>query len=144
MYDTVLVPTDGSAGARGAIEEACDLAAMADASVHGLYVVDTRDYSALPESTWVTLEEDLEAAGDAALATVDEVAAERDVEAVTTLRHGVPHAEILDYAEDVEADVVVMGTHGRSGLDRVLLGSVAEKVIRSTEVPVHVVRLEAP
>ena len=61
---------------------------------------------------------------------------------VTETREGVPHDTILEYAEEADVDVVVMGTHGRSGLDRYLLGSVTERVVRSAEVPVLTVRME--
>jgi nucleotide-binding universal stress UspA family protein len=55
--------------------------------------------------------------------------------------HGTPHTAILDYAEEHGVDLVVMGTHGRRGFDRFLLGSVTEKVVRTASVPVMTVRV---
>ena len=65
------------------------------------------------------------------------------VTVVTAMRRGSPVDEILSYVEGEGMDVVVMGTHGRSGVSRFLLGSVAERVIRRSPVPVHVVRVES-
>lgn len=65
---------------------------------------------------------------------------ERDIPVETDVRRGNPHREILDYADEHAVDLVVMGTHGRTGLDRYLLGSVTEKVVRLSNVPVLTVR----
>ncbi|MFB6217087.1 MAG: universal stress protein, partial [Candidatus Aenigmatarchaeota archaeon] len=65
-----------------------------------------------------------------------------DVETVTKVVSGVPHSEIKRYVEDNDIDLITMGSHGRSGLDRLLIGSVAEKVIRTTDIPVMTVPVE--
>ncbi len=109
--------------------------------VHGLYVVDTRDYSTVPESTWLSLREELESAGEEALAAVERRAAATGVPVTTAVSRGVPYEEILEYAARNGVDVVVMGTHGRTGVDRFLLGSVTEKVIRRATMPVLVVNI---
>jgi len=62
------------------------------------------------------------------------------VDVTTTVRAGYPHEVILDYAETEGIDLIVMGTHGRTGLDRYLIGSVTEKVVRLSDVPVLSVR----
>ncbi|MFB6106575.1 MAG: universal stress protein [Halobacteriaceae archaeon] len=142
MYRTILVPTDGSDGAQRAIQEAVSLADLTGATVHGLYVVDTRDYNTLPESKWVSLQDELRAEGERALDAVQAAAEDADVAVETAVVRGVPHEEILDYAADHDADLLVMGTHGRTGFDHFLLGSVTEKVVRRSPVPVHVVRLD--
>jgi len=66
-----------------------------------------------------------------------------DVPLETTTVEGSPAREIVDHAASIGADLVVMGTHGRSGVDRLLLGSVAERVVRSSPVPVLTVRVDA-
>ena len=142
MYGRILVPTDGSDGSRRAIEEAVGMAELTGATLHGLYVVDTRDYNTLPESKWLDLEDELRAQGEDALDVVRD-AAESGVEVETRIERGIPHEEILAYAEAEGIDLVVMGTHGRTGLDRFLIGSVAEKVVRSADVPVLVINLGA-
>ena len=142
MYRDILIPTDGSEGARRAIREAVDLADLTGATLHGLAVVDTREYNTLPESKWARLRADLDAEREADAAVVREAAEAADVDVVTAVRRGVPHQEILSYVEETDCDLVVMGTHGRTGLDRMLLGSVTENVVRASRVPVHVVRID--
>ncbi|AKH97063.1 universal stress protein [Halanaeroarchaeum sulfurireducens] len=139
MYDTILVPTDGSPESLTAVDEAADLASALDADLVALYVVDTRDYATLPETKWVTLAEELEQAGERALAKVEKRADEHDVPVSTTVVRGVPHESILEYADEAGADAIVMSTHGRTGIDRFLLGSVTERVIRSADLPIVVV-----
>jgi nucleotide-binding universal stress UspA family protein len=142
MYDRILLPTDGSPGVETAVEQALDLATLSGGTVHALNVVDTRDYSTLPEGKWLTVESEFEQRGEAAVEEVADAAAHRDVPAETAIERGLPHETILEYAADHDVDVVVMGTHGRSGLNRFLIGSVTEKVIRSAHVPVLVVRID--
>lgn len=142
MYERILVPTDGAASTELAIEEALDLAELSGGTVHALYVVDTRDYNTLPEAKWLDLASEFEDQGEQAVATVAERAEERGVPVETAVERGLPHESILAYAEQREMDAVVMGTHGRTGLNRFLIGSVTEKVIRSSDVPVLVVRIE--
>lgn len=142
MYTQILVPTDGSEAATAAVRAAVDLAALTDATLHGLYVVDARDYNTLPESKWIGIEAALESEGEAALATVTDTAEAAAVPVRTRIRRGVPHREILDYAATEGIDLIVMATHGRTGLDRFLLGSVTENVIRGSSVPVHVIRAD--
>ena len=61
---------------------------------------------------------------------------------MTAVRRGDPHETIIEYADDVDADVIVMGTHGRTGLDRRVLGSVTERTVRLSDVPVLTVRAD--
>ncbi|MFB6184632.1 MAG: universal stress protein [Haloarculaceae archaeon] len=141
MYRHILIPTDGSDRARKAINEAVSLADLTGATVHGLYVVDTRDYNTLPESKWLSLQDEFEAEGEAATEVVRSEADAAGVDVETSIVRGVPHEAILDYVTDNDVDLIVMGTHGRTGFDRFLLGSVTEKVVRRAPVPVHIVRI---
>jgi nucleotide-binding universal stress UspA family protein len=141
MYETILLPTDGSAGSEAAAEHAGNLAETYEATVHVLSVADSRNRFESPSSgiapeAWAESErERAEAAIDATAAALPpEIAVERVV------REGVPQTQIVDYAEEAGVDVVVMGTHGRTGLDHYLVGSVAEKVVRTSPVPVLTVR----
>lgn len=142
MYDTVLVPTDGSAPATVAAEHALDLAAATGAPVHPLSVVDATDLG-LTTTADLELEEvrsSARSAAEQAVADLADRADERGVAATTAVRVGDPPREILDASETMEADLVVMGTHGRTGLAHVLLGSTAERVVRRATVPVLTVR----
>jgi len=135
MYDDILLPTDGSAGMEDVIDHAVELAEIHDATVHGLYVVNTASLTDLPmESSWDGLNEALEKEGQTAIAELERRAS--DVDLQTEIIDGSPSKEIVQYATDEGCDIIVMGTHGRSGVNRLLLGSVAERVVRSGTVPV--------
>ncbi|MDG5818850.1 universal stress protein [Natronococcus sp. A-GB7] len=78
-----------------------------------------------------------------ATSVVESIAGEfGDVDTVATVQVGKPYEAILEYVDDHDIDMIVMGTHGRSGLDRYLLGSVAEKVVRMSDVPVVTIRAD--
>ena len=141
MYDEILVPTDGSAAAERSIDEAIELAVATDARLHALYVVDTRTLSGLPSAQGSTIEQALEAQGDAAVEGVRDRAEAAGLSVTTTVAVGNPATEILAYADDAPVDAIVMGTHGRTGVDRFLLGSVTERVLRRASAPVLVVRI---
>ncbi|QSG14282.1 universal stress protein [Halapricum desulfuricans] len=165
MYQDILYPTDGSGGATAALEHVGDLADKYDATVHVLYVLDTSqpglglgedpDKEHAPgmighpdgEGSGMVGErethEELHARQQEYGETVVETVADRleGVDVETAVRTGTPHETILDYAEE-NADMIVMGTHGRTGLDRYLLGSVTENVVRMADVPVVTVRAE--
>lgn len=142
MYEKILVPTDGSKGTNEAVEHALDIADKYDATVHALYVVNTSAYSTLPaDSNWESITAALEEEGEQATAEIAEMMESSEVDTVTEVEEGVPHKAILEYADDNGADLIVMGTHGKTGLDRFLLGSVTEKVVRASETPVLTVRM---
>ncbi|MFC7154221.1 universal stress protein [Halomarina halobia] len=137
MYDTILVPTDGSNGARVAVEEAFDLAEIHDATVHVLYVVElvyTYDFDP------GRLLEQLRAQGERSTREIADAGEERGLDVVTAVERGTPHEVIVNYADEHGVDLVVMGTHGRRGVRRALLGSVTERVLRTADVSVLVTR----
>ncbi|WP_205628411.1 universal stress protein [Haloprofundus marisrubri] len=147
MYDRILVPTDGSEGVERAICHALDLAEAHGATIHAIYVVNTASYAGLPmESSWDGIDEMLRSDAEAALEDVRRLADERGVSVEAAVVDGSPSREIVSYAEREGCDLIVMGTHGRGGIDRLLLGSVAEKVVRGSNVPVLTVHVadEAP
>ncbi|MFC7134965.1 MULTISPECIES: universal stress protein [Salinibaculum] len=140
MYDDILLPTDGSPGMSSVVDHAVSLAETHDATVHGLYVVDTVSLADVPmETTLEGVNRALREEGEAAMEDLQQRADGVDVE--TTIIEGSPSREIVHYAEDTSCDVVVMGTHGRDGVSRLLLGSVAERVVRSSPVPVLTIRV---
>ena len=138
MYQRILLPTDGSEVADHAVDHAVALALQFDASLDVLHVTDV---SALPlDAHAESLVRAIEEEGREAVEEITERASRRGVGSVTgAVREGSPHRAIIDYAEENDCDVVVMGTHGRTGLDRYLLGSVTERVTRLADVPVLVV-----
>lgn len=138
-YDDVLIPTDGSEAASGAIDRAVALAAAFDATLHAVSVVD--DTSLGLDVRSATASDELEANAEDAIADVADRAAEAGVERVEerVLRGRVAQT-LLEYVEDSDIDVVTMGTTGRGATERVLLGSVTERLVRSSPVPVLTVR----
>jgi nucleotide-binding universal stress UspA family protein len=142
MYDRILVPTDGSADTERAVEHAVDLAAAHDAELHAVYVVNAATFAGLPmETSWEGIDDVLRGEGESALDRVESIAAERGVPVTARLLEGSPSRRIVEYAEEEGCDLVVMGTHGRGGIDRLLLGSVAEGVVRACSVPVLTVKV---
>ncbi|MFB6135741.1 MAG: universal stress protein [Halobacteriaceae archaeon] len=137
MIQTVVIATDGSASVERAVDVALDLARRFDAAVHALYVVDEGEVESSPEALRDEMRTALERRAEEALDAVEE-RAERDLQ--TAVRSGRPAAEIGAYAQEIDADVVATGTRGRHGENRFLLGSVAERVVRTCPVPVLTVR----
>ena len=141
MFDSVVIATDGSRSVGRAVDVALDLAGRFDATVHALYVVDEGDVEAAPAEVRDSLREALETRGAEAIAEVEDRA---PGEVVGVVRAGRPPQVIADYAREHDVDLVAMGTRGRHGEDRFLVGSVAERVVRTCPVPVLTVRqLEA-
>jgi nucleotide-binding universal stress UspA family protein len=137
MFDQIVVATDGSDSVRRAVEVATDIAARFDADVHALYVVDAGEVESSPERVRDELREALRERGDRAL---DEVVEATRGTVTTAIREGSPAAEISAFAREHDADMVAMGTRGRHGENRFLIGSVAERVVRTCPVPVLTVR----
>ena len=141
-YDRILVPTDGSDGVERAIQHAVEVAATNGADIHGLYVLSTDAYAGLAmESSWESVDRLLREDAQEAVERVRKIAkmVDGDLSIETAVVEGKPSREIVRYAEEVDCDLVVMGTHGRGGIDRLLLGSVAESVIRASSIPVTAV-----
>ncbi|MFD1634972.1 universal stress protein [Haloplanus ruber] len=141
MYDAILVPTDGSEGVDRTLDHALEMANNHDATIHALYVIDRRFELAADEDRDDLIAR-LTERGEAAVATVAERAEAAGVDAVTDVREGVPYKTILGYADEAAVDVITMGTHGRTGRDRLAhLGSVTERVVENATVPVFVVNI---
>jgi nucleotide-binding universal stress UspA family protein len=140
MYDTILVPTDGSDGAAAAAAHAVDLAKIHGATVHALYVVDVRMSPISANMDHDEVIELVDESGDRPTAAVLDRAERAGVPTVEAIRLGVPHRIIREYAEGEGIDLVVMGTHGRTGIEHALVGSVTERVVRTLDVPVLTIR----
>jgi nucleotide-binding universal stress UspA family protein len=140
MYETILLPFDGSEGAVAVLDHAAEIARWADATVQVLYVADsTRDSVTVVEGTTVDA---LERAGEETVETAAAALERRGVAHETDVVQGNPAPTIVEYAARYDHDLVVIPTHGREGLSRRLVGSVAEKVVRLCSVPVLTVRMQ--
>ncbi len=139
VFKKILVPTDGSKYNRAAVRKAMELAKLSGGTVTALYVVDQTIFRNIPMDTAVVnVYEILENEGMEALAFVEELGKEYGVKVETDLSEGVPVKMILEKSEDY--DVIVMGSLGRSGVSRLLMGSVTDKVVRASSRPVMIVR----
>ena len=142
MADRVLVPVDWSEQA----EAACDLVfeEFPGATMVLLHVINPAEagfstQAAIPSASEDWYDQEKERA-EALFDDIEERAAERGVEVERELQVGRPTTTIVEYAEDNDIDHIVMGSHGRQGVTRILLGSVTETVVRRSPVPVTVVR----
>ncbi|AKH97488.1 universal stress protein [Halanaeroarchaeum sulfurireducens] len=145
MIDEILVPTDGSENAQRALDHATLLARAFDATVHGLYVINftyAADFEGGIDSE--SVHGALEREGRNALDDVETGCEDAGVDWTTEILEGRTSVRISNYAMTNDIDLIVMGTHGRSGISRLLLGSVTEAVIRQCELPVLTVPTDAP
>ncbi len=140
MYDRILIPTDGSDAATTAARAAIELARWFDADLHAIYVVELEPFPVVFDDAM----SELARHGNETLDTIADWAYDANVETTTTVvENGEPvHEAIIDYTDDHDIDLTVMGTHGRTGVGRVLLGSVAEQTLRKSSVPVMTVHSE--
>lgn len=137
---SIVIATDGSENTQKAISYGIKLAKLSGATVHALHVVDT---SSVTQSWTVGREimnEVLKEDGLKAISKVKKYGETLDIEVNEVLLEGHPSSEIIKFAENNGIDLIVMGTLGKTGIDRFLMGSVAEKVVRQSKVPVLVVR----
>jgi nucleotide-binding universal stress UspA family protein len=137
MFETIVIATDGSESVQRAVDVALDLARRFGATVHTVSIVDTDEIESSPERLQDEMERALKEQAEAALS---DVAASTDLDVTTSVRVGRPAAEIREYAEAHDADLVAMGTRGRHGENRFLIGSVAERIVRTCPMPVLTVR----
>ena len=135
MYREILVPTDGSDNAAKAMEHAIALAEGTGARIHVVNVINTRWYDLSIDSARRPLESDRESFID----DLVEMAEGTDLDIVPEVLDGTPAREIINYVVRNDINLVVMGKRGRGDLENLLLGSVADYVVKHAPVPVHTV-----
>jgi len=145
VYDKILVPIDGSPTSARGYEEAVALARALGSRLVVLHVIDAFPVAVemVPATTWQEISDGLRQRGETLLGAAKETAASHGVSTETRLVES--RAErvadtIVQEASDAGCDLVVMGTHGRRGFNRVMVGSDAELVVRHCPVPVLLVR----
>jgi nucleotide-binding universal stress UspA family protein len=148
MYARILVPVDGSPTSKRGVAEAVKLAALTGGRIKFLHAIDMLSFAAVPEfgmTATPQLLDKLREGGLAILAGAKEVAAKAgigcDAALVDNLTGRVCEL-VIDEAKTWDADLIVIGTHGRRGVGRLLLGSDAEQIVRLSPVPVLLVRAE--
>lgn len=147
MYKRILLPTDGSDNSKRAGKHAIWIADASGADIVVLNVVEPYypQISALPNFR-ESLYDELRDEGEKAVQTFREDLEIsqcngicKNIELTTKIKEGKPYLEILKSIEDEDADLLVIGASGRHGLDRFVLGSVTERVLRESKIPVLVV-----
>jgi nucleotide-binding universal stress UspA family protein len=139
LFSKILIATDGSKYSQGATVKSLEIARFHKAKVYALYVIDLRALTTVngmpaPNNIYLILEEE----GKHAVGQVKEMAGDLPVETFVLAGH--PADTIVQFAKDNGIDLIVTGTLGKSGIEELLLGSVAEKVIRHAPCPVLVVK----
>jgi len=142
LFKKILVATDGSEQAEKAAAYGIDIAKATGAEVYALYVIST-EHAGTARSVmgWTdAFEEYLANKGGVATGYVENLGKEAGVKVEPVYLKGVPAEKILEYAEESGIDLIVMGTQGLTGVQRFLIGSVAENVLRHSKVPVMIIR----
>lgn len=138
IFQKILVPTDGSESNKTAVREGMDLAKLTGGTVTALYVIDQSVYANMPmDSAVANLYETLKAEAEAAVNYVRNRCDREGIACNAVIVEGVPAKTITAMAN--EHDLVVMGTMGKKGMTKLLMGSVTEKVIDKAECPIMVV-----
>jgi nucleotide-binding universal stress UspA family protein len=137
----ILIPTDGSDCSLRAAEIGISLAKILGAEIFAIYVIDTMILEELTRSMGKRdIEKELEEKGERYLNHVIDSAKKEGLKAETILEKGEPYDQIILYAKTKHIDIIVMGTYGRRGTKRILIGSVTGRVIEYSACPVLVVK----
>jgi universal stress protein A len=142
----ILVPTDFSEYSDKALQEAIDIAKQYKAKIHLLHVIElvihcTVDYCLDPQTITEVERETINASKKMLQDQENKFPEGRAVEVIPDIRKGAPYEEILKFQEENNIDLIVIASHGQTGLLRFLVGSVAEKVLRHSKGPVLLVRV---
>jgi nucleotide-binding universal stress UspA family protein len=143
LYRKIMIATDGSEQVKEAVDTAVEFSRLSGAKLYAVYVVATGGYTTgHPRDTgWEkAMKEHLIAEGKEAIAYVDTLGKAASVNVESVLLEGKPAEEIVDFADKNDIDLIVMGTLGRTGLQKFLLGSVAQNVVRHSRKAVLVVK----
>jgi len=142
VFTNIIVAIDGSEASRRAFDRALVIAKAGNASLHAVYVVETGLFSSLPADNTVEIMYNvLQKEGEFVLAKAKEQADAAGITLTTHLKFGHAGSEVITLAEKNKADLIVVGSHGKSQTDRLLIGSVSTFVVTHSKVSTMVVRL---
>ena len=138
----ILIATDGSETAEKAANFGIQIVRLSGAKVYAVYVIDTTPYYSIPlDQIWSKeVYEQLEQMGNEITSNVEKTAKAAGLEAESIVLKGDPAARIVNFAEEQSVDMIVVGSHGIGGFERLVIGSVSEKVVRHAKIPVLVFR----
>jgi nucleotide-binding universal stress UspA family protein len=141
VFTNILVAMDGSEASQRALSQAVDLAKLCNAKLHTIYVVETGLFSSLPmEGTVEIMYSVLEKEGDEVMEKAKVYATGKSITVITHMKQGHAGSEILALAEEEKSDLIIVGSHGKSNTDRLLIGSVSTFVVTHSTVTTMVVR----
>jgi len=141
LLKRILIPTDGSDPSIRAAEFAIELAKHFESEIVAIYVIDRvilEEVSKIHERHG--LEEEIRRKAERCLNYIVKSAEKKGLKARSILVEGQPHDQIVRHAESLKADMIIMGSKGRRGMNRILIGSVAERVIEYAPCPVLVIK----
>lgn len=141
VFTNILVALDGSEASQRALIRAVDEAGIWNARIQAIYVVETSLFSSLPmDNTVEIMYRVLEKEGKTVLEKAETYGADKGITVFTHLKQGHAGSEIISLAEQEGSDLIVVGSHGKSNIDRLLLGSVSSFVVTHGKVSTMVVR----
>jgi len=141
VFNTILVALDGSPAGQKALDRAVEMARAGDAKLHAAYIVETGLFSSLPTDNTVEIMYNvLQKEGDAVLDKAKTDAAAHGVTLTTHIKFGHAGSEVISLADKLKADLIIVGSHGKSQTDRLLIGSVSTFIVTHSRVSTMVVR----
>jgi nucleotide-binding universal stress UspA family protein len=141
VFTNILIAIDGSDASQRALARAVDEARVWNAKLHVLYVVETGLFSSLPsDNTVEIMYRVLEKEGTTVLERAKKYAAEKGITVTTHIKQGHAGSEVIALADQENADLIIVGSHGKSQADRLLIGSVSTFVVSHSKVTTMVVR----
>jgi nucleotide-binding universal stress UspA family protein len=133
IFRNIMVATDGSELVKRAVDLAIEIAKLSEAKLYAVYVIELGGYHSKNHPR---------AEGWEATTYVENTGRATNIEVESVILEGSPANEIIDFAERNDIDLIVMGTHGKTGIQKILIGSVSENVVQHSEKAVLVVRGE--
>jgi nucleotide-binding universal stress UspA family protein len=141
VFTNLLIAMDGSEASQRALSQAVDTAKLCNAKLHAIYVVETGLFTSLPlDNTVEIIYRVLEKEGEAVLERAKKYAAGKGITVITHMKQGHAGSEIIALAEREKSDLIIVGSHGKSNTDRLLIGSVSTFVVTHSTVTTMVVR----
>jgi len=146
IFKKIMVSTDGSELVKQAVKSAVEIAKLSEAKLYVVHVITLESHSiihSLDEEWKKTMKKQLTIKGEAAIAYVENIGKAANIEVESIILEGNPANEIISFAEKIDIDLIVMGTHEKTELQRFFIGSVAENVIRHSRKAVLIVKGES-
>ena len=147
-FKKIMIATDGSVCSRIAADKGIEFARMSGGTVYAVHVLskaylsamDGESFSSMGMNPWESIKEEFQRQGEQAVNYVKDRGEMKGVNVESVLLEGNPSEELIKYAEEKNMDIIIMGTLGKTGLDRFLLGSVTENLVSHSKVPVMVIK----